>query len=87
LPLIELDQGNFAAVSDCQGLDDCQRAIYLKEMRLRIYRRVRCAEELFRIGPDEIIPAPKTVNIEPAVPRTLGRDRLMPQLHSYSICV
>jgi hypothetical protein len=87
LPLMTVEDGNFAAVLDCHGPDDCRRAIYLKEVRPGVYRRVRCTEELLRVDPDEEIPTPKTVYIEPAVPRTLGRDRLMPQEDGYSFRV
>lgn len=79
LPLISAEDGTFLAVLDCCGEDNCRRAIYLKEVPQRpgVYRRVRCAEELCRIGPDQIIPPPKTLFIESAMERsiTLG-DRL-----------
>jgi hypothetical protein len=84
---MRVEDGNFAAVLDCHGPDDCRRAIYLKEVRPEVYRRVRCNEELRRIDPGEVIPAPKTVYIEPAVPRTLGRDRWKPQEDGYSFRV
>lgn len=74
LPLIKAEDGHFAAVLDCRGLDDCRRAIYLKEVRPGVYRRVRCTE-LRRIDPGDLIPTPKTVYVEQAAPRTLGRDR------------
>jgi hypothetical protein len=84
LPLIKLGDGNFAAVLDVYGRDQCRRAIYLKEERAGVYRRVRCTEELHKLGPSEVIPALTTVYIEPAVPRILGRDRPPPQGDEYS---
>lgn len=50
-----------------------------------MYRRVRCTEELHKVGPSEMIPAPKTVHIESAVPRILGRDQPPPQGDEHSI--
>lgn len=87
LPLMRLEDGNFAAVLDCHGQDNCRRAIYLKEVCGGVYRRIRCAEELRRIDPGEVIPPPKTVYIEPAVPRILGRDRPVPQGDRYAFRV
>ncbi|KAF1995521.1 HET domain-containing protein [Amniculicola lignicola CBS 123094] len=85
LPLMRLQDGNFAAVLDVYDQDHRRRAIYLKEQRAGVYRRVRCTEELHKVGPSEMIPAPKTVYIEPAVPRILGRDRPPPQGDEHSI--
>ena len=87
LPLMSVEDGNFAAVLDCHGPDDCRLAIYLKEVRPGVYRRVRCTEELRRIDPGEMIPTPKTVYIEPAAPRTFSRDRSMIQKDGYSFRV
>jgi hypothetical protein len=73
LPLISAEEGTFVAVLDFRGQDNCRRAIYLKEVPQRpgVYRRVRCAEELRRIGPDQIIPPPETVFIKSTLDRTL----------------
>ncbi|KAK5558100.1 hypothetical protein LTR46_004279 [Exophiala xenobiotica] len=87
LPLVIVEDGNFAAVLDCRGPDNFRRAIYLKEVRPKVYRRVRCTEELRRIDPGEVISTPTTVYIEPAIPRTLGRDRSMPRKDGYSFRV
>lgn len=87
LPLVRVEDGNFAAVLDCLGPDNRRLAIYLKEVRPEVYRRVRCTEEFPRIDHSETISAPKTVYIEPAVPRILGRDRSIPQTDRYSFRV
>jgi hypothetical protein len=83
LPLISVEDRNFAAVLDCHGLDDCRLAIYLKEVCPEVYRRVWCIEELCRIDLSKIIPTPKTVYIKLAVLRTFSRDRSMIQGDRY----
>jgi hypothetical protein len=87
LPLISVEDGNFAAILDCEGPDDCRLAIYLREVRPEIYRRVRCTEELRRIDPGEIIPTRKIVYIEPAVSRLFSRDQSMIRDEEYSFRV
>jgi hypothetical protein len=87
LPLISVEDGNFAAILDSQGPDDCRLAIYLKEVRPEVYHRVRCTEELRRIDPTEVIPSPKTVYIEPAVSRLFSRDQSMIREDEYSFRV
>jgi hypothetical protein len=85
LPLIRRKDGVLAAVLDCRESDDCRRAIYLKEVRRGVYRRVRCAEELLRISLEEDIPAPETLYIERAISRTLGRDRPKDKAYSFRV--
>ncbi|KUJ15824.1 HET domain-containing protein [Mollisia scopiformis] len=75
LPLMSLGDGNVAAVLNCYGLGGFRLAIYLKNVRDDVYRRVRSTEMIRRLDRNATIPLPRTISIESAVPRLFGRDR------------
>ncbi|KAL5372029.1 hypothetical protein DPSP01_013802 [Paraphaeosphaeria sporulosa] len=82
LPLIEVQDGALAAVLDCMGDDDRRLAIFLKEVHPKVYHRIRCSEVL-TIDDTVSIPAPKSIYLGSAAPRTLGRDLTIPETYRY----
>lgn len=73
LPLMSSENGNVAALLDCQAPNGRRLAILLKEVRPNGCRRVRSAEDILKIDPSETIPEPKTFFIEAMTPRTVDQ--------------